>query len=266
MSPIANSLHALIYRKVLPRMLTGHGRGKKVSSHFISIFGRQLFWTSLMAKEFLTLGGVGEDRTAEYPWVCSELRLALATGLLRKGSLVLNVGCSESLLDHEMLAMGYRVVGLDIRDDPWRNRRTLFLKEDILSSSIPDCILDAIVIVSTIEHVGLDAYGQTVIREDGDLMAMKEVSRMLRPGGLVFLTTPFVGAGISAGSSFERQYDPVRLGTLTSRYKVEKEDYFLPMRRGKRWSWAKASIQTANVAMIDGRLKHGLACLVLRKT
>jgi 2-polyprenyl-3-methyl-5-hydroxy-6-metoxy-1,4-benzoquinol methylase len=32
--------------------------------------------------------------------------------------LVLDVGCAESLLSHELIARGFRVIGLDIRDYP----------------------------------------------------------------------------------------------------------------------------------------------------
>jgi len=124
-------------------------------------------------------------------------------------------------------------------------------------------------VVSTIEHVGLSAYGQANVCEDGDLVAMVEIARVLKSKGLVFLTTPFVGAGVSAGSWFERQYDPVRLRKLMSSFDIVREDYYLPVYMGGRGSgrygWTKSRREAADEAKIDGRFKHGLACVVLMK-
>jgi len=45
-----------------------------------------------------------------------------------------------------------------------------------------------------VEHVGLGAYGQTILDEDGNIKAVKELWRILKPRGIMFITTPFIGS------------------------------------------------------------------------
>ncbi len=42
--------------------------------------------------------------------------------------MVLDVGCAESLLAHELVAKGFRVIGLDIRDYPFKNSKVFLLE------------------------------------------------------------------------------------------------------------------------------------------
>ena len=118
--------------------------------------------------------GGWSQRAMEYPWVIESLRF------VPRGGLILDVGCAESLLSHELIARGFRVVGIDIRDYPFKDNRMLFLKRNIMDTCLSDSIFDAILIVSTIEHVGLESYGQTVKDTDGDLRAMNEFTRILK--------------------------------------------------------------------------------------
>jgi hypothetical protein len=91
--------------------------------------------------------------------------------------LVLDVGCAESLLSHELVARGFRIVGLDIRDYPFKNKRVYFVKRNVLNTGLPDEMFDAIFVVSTIEHIGLSAYGQLTLDDEGDVKVMKEFTR-----------------------------------------------------------------------------------------
>ena len=116
--------------------------------------GRVFFWVSIGLKRLSLLFGGWSQRAVEYPWVIESLRL------VPRGGLILDVGCAESLLSHELIARGFRVVGIDIRDYPFKDKRMLFLKRNIMDTGLPDSIFDAIVIVSTIEHVGLESYGK----------------------------------------------------------------------------------------------------------
>ena len=56
----------------------------------------------------------------------------------------------------------------------------------------PDENFDAVIAVSTIEHIGLGAYGDP-FQEGADARVVKEIHRVLKPGGRLILTTPFAG-------------------------------------------------------------------------
>jgi len=80
---------------------------------------------------------------------------------------------------------------------------------DVRSMPFDDSFFDLIFCISTIEHIGEDntAYGvpgsdRGVIR--GDVQALREIRRVLRPGGRVIVTVPF---GRSQQLGWQRQYD-----------------------------------------------------------
>jgi len=74
-----------------------------------------------------------------------------------RGARVLDVGCSESVLSHVFLYMGYEVCGLDINDYPYKPRQMVFIKRDTRDTGSPSNFFDAVVVVvvPTIEHIGL---------------------------------------------------------------------------------------------------------------
>jgi SAM-dependent methyltransferase len=193
----------------------------------------------------------------EYPWVIKNL------SIVPKGGSILDVGCAESLLSQELIARGFRVVGIDIRDYPFKDKRMVFLKRNVLDTLLPDNTFDAIVVISTIEHIGLESYGQTMIDTDGDLRAMKELVRILKHGGILILTTPYIGGEPLRISSFERRYNRQRLGKLTRGLKVIKEDYFYPLRSGKRLYWLRLSKEKIDKQTF--KEESGIACLILKK-
>jgi 2-polyprenyl-3-methyl-5-hydroxy-6-metoxy-1,4-benzoquinol methylase len=79
--------------------------------------------------------GLCSQRAIEYPWVLTQIKR------LKPNALILDVGCAESLLSHELIARGFRVIGLDIRDYPFKNRRVLFVKRNILDTKLPNDML-----------------------------------------------------------------------------------------------------------------------------
>lgn len=112
--------------------------------------GRLAFRISIAAKRISSLGGSYiDERAIEYPWILEQLKL------LEKDSIVLDVGCAEITLSHELLARKFRVVGIDIREYPFKNKRMHFVKRSVLNTGLKDNIFDSIIMVSTIEHIAL---------------------------------------------------------------------------------------------------------------
>jgi SAM-dependent methyltransferase len=139
----------------------------------------------------------------------------------------------------------------------------MFLKRNVLDTLLPDNTSDAIVVVSTIEHIGLEPYGQTVKDTDGDLRTMKELVRILKHEGILILTTPYIGGEPLRVTSFERTYDRQRLGELTRELKINREDYFYPLRSGKRLRWQRLSKEKMDKQTF--KEESGIACLILEK-
>jgi SAM-dependent methyltransferase len=93
-----------------------------------------------------------------------------------------------------------KILGLGKRD------RFLVRREDATRLSFADSSVDFVTAVSTIEH----------IPGDGDVRAMTEFARVLRPGGRVVVTVPTAANYIENQSTFyyagfERRYDPAAL-------------------------------------------------------
>jgi SAM-dependent methyltransferase len=218
--------------------------------------GRIIFRASIALKRFSLSFGEWSQRAIEYPWVIESL------SMVPKRGLILDVGCAESLLSHELIAKGFWVVGIDIRDCLFRDKHVMFIKRNVMDTRLPDNTFDAIVVVSTIEHIGLEPYGQTVKDDNGDLKVMSELKRILKPNGAIILTTPYVGGGLLRVNKFERAYNKQRLCELTRGLKIIRAGYFYPLRSGRRLRWLRLSKETMDKQIFN---EVGIACLVLKK-
>jgi len=207
----------------------------------------------VLGKWFGLLRGGWSQRVVEYPWVLRQLRV-----FVPRGARVLDVGCSESVHSHVLPYMGYGVWGLDINDYPYKPRQMVFVKCDVHDTGLPSNFFDAIVVVSTIEHIGLPVYGQVGFDIDGDVKAIEELRRILKPGGYLIITTPF------AGREF-RIVPGERLKLLKRGFEVIVEEFFIPYKLGRRVVRVRISRDFAEKALTRPETP-GLVCLVLRKS
>ena len=157
--------------------------------------------------------------------------------------------------------MGYG--GLDINDYPYKPRRVVFVKRDVYGTGLPSNFFDAVVVVSTMEHIGLPVYGQVGFDVDGDVKAIGELRRILKPGGYLIITTPFAGRGFRIVPG-ERQYDIERLELLERGFEVVAEEFFISYKLGRRFVWVRISRDFAGKVLTRPETP-GLVCLVLRK-
>ncbi len=54
-----------------------------------------------------------------------------------------------------------------------------------------DETFDAVTCLSTIEHIGLGAYGESQSEEGEDVAAMRRIRELAKPGGVLVLTVPY---------------------------------------------------------------------------
>lgn len=226
-----------------------------------SPFGRIVFRLNCILKKFLLYLGYQDQRAIEYPWVLKQL------ASVKQNSLVLDIGCAESLLSQELIARKYNVVGIDLADYPFKNKRMTFIRGNILNTPLSSNKFDAIICISTIEHIGLPSHGQEVLNDLGDINAMNEFHRILKPRGILILTTPYVGK-----ESIEHRtagvYNRDRLDNLTGNFYYNVEDYFYTIRSGKRWIWTKMNRQQIDEQRFNWKqsfFNWGLACFILTK-
>jgi len=116
---------------------------------------------------------------------------------------VLDVGCTESLLIYELKRRGYKITGLDQRPYQEKNNIPFILKNITEPTNIINAY-DYIVSVSTIEHIGLGAYGDEKSK-NGDRRAMENIYKMLKHHGFVIVTVPLWYWNTDSGRGYTYQ-------------------------------------------------------------
>jgi ubiquinone/menaquinone biosynthesis C-methylase UbiE len=137
------------------------------------------------------------------------LRLAFLLAHVRAGDRVLDVGCGEGSFATELVRAGASVVGVDVADEPLRRARERDASLDLRLIDaeagrwpLQDAGFDAVWAGETIEHVA-DTAGW-----------LSEVRRVLRPEGLLLLSTPDHGPLrrlwlACSRRAFEANFDPL---------------------------------------------------------
>ncbi len=170
--------------------------------------------------------GVNE-RIAEVPYVFA------AIGGLEPGARILDVGAAESTVALSLASLGFDVTALDIRPYPISHPRLRSIVAAIENWET-DERFDAVVCLSTIEHVGLGAYGEKPTDGRADLAAMRRMLEVTKPGGRLLLTTRF---GPAATDELQRTYDHSGLDQLLEGWKVND---LTMLRREDDTTWAIA--------------------------
>lgn len=172
------------------------------------------------------------ERFTEYFWILKNLK---TTGNL------LDIGCTESSFAREVSKIKtLEVYGIDIR--PENDLPFKFFVEDATKTHFKDNFFDQITVISSIEHFGLDIYGNKIIDKDADLKAMKEIKRILKKDGILLLTTPFG----KNGKPWYRKYDNNTLKNLFNGYNVIEEKYFYQTDDGWKETNMKDALEIAD--------------------
>jgi SAM-dependent methyltransferase len=167
----------------------------------------------------VTERGLLNSRLIEYPFVLERL-VPLSPGT------VLDVGCADgaNFLAPTLATLGWKVYGIDTRSFKLTHPNFHFVIGDIRAAEFPDDFFDCAYAVSTLEHVGLAGrYGVRRDDGDGDLRAVKEIRRVLKPGGIFLFTVPYGLGGVIR--PFERVYSRARLQELVDNWAVRYVAY-----------------------------------------
>lgn len=135
------------------------------------------------------------SRCIEYPFAASQLGDAQR---------ILDVGTVKSdpawINWLEALPIEVHATDYDPPKEPYQ--RIQFHQADVRRLSLPDNTFDTVLAVSVIEHIGLeaplvDAQELPTLDQDGDVEAVRELTRVLKPGGRLIMTFPY---GLNEGA------------------------------------------------------------------
>lgn len=106
----------------------------------------------------------------------------IAVGELAPGASVLDAGCGTGALAADLATRGYRVLAFDLRPEgprrfPDASRLVLPAQANVTALPLSDDSVDAVIATDVLEHT-----------DDGQ--ALREVHRVLRPGGVLIATVP----------------------------------------------------------------------------
>ena len=183
------------------------------------------------AYRFVDIEASGEidrpvTRVIEYSFAIQKLGSA-------QGKKVLDIGCTSkwNILPAVLAGFGWEVYGIDIRRLKFKHPNFHFVGEDIQHTSFPDSFFDAVCAISTIEHIGLR--GRFGVHKDdpqGDAKAVREVQRIIRPGGNFLVTVPYGQRTIIR--PLHKVYDKAWLKALFADWKIKNEIYYVHNEEG----------------------------------
>jgi SAM-dependent methyltransferase len=224
-----------------------------------------------------------DARAVEIPWVLSRLS--------EREGVVLDAG---SALNHEFVLLSPALAGKRIiittlapeADAFWR-LGVSYVFGDLRHLDFRDELFDSIVCISTIEHVGMDnsryaGTAETARRSDSRdfLQAVTELKRVLKPGGILYLSFPF---GRYENHGWFQQFDAQLVDTLVAGFAPAQVRETIFRYQPEGWSLSDRSA-CADCEFFDVHLskyfdsssdieyppdypagERGLACLELRK-
>ena len=173
------------------------------------------------------LSGVTSERYVEYEFALGNL---ISHNMEAS---ILDVGCSTFTLSSEIRKFSrkrWQIIGIDIANEVSSRDFPLILM-DARKMGFRNETFDQVICLSTMEHIGLDKLGYETKTFDsdygvsGDILAMTEICRVLKPKGTVIVTVPY-GNLIIKRQGYRVYYDE-SLSILTSKFLILKKKFFV---------------------------------------
>ena len=193
------------------------------------------------------------ERIVEIPFVLQNIPH-------NKNIQILEIGCSNSPICMYLSNLGYHVTGVDLTDYLFLHPSFTFYKKNFLNYNFKENSFDVVILLSTIEHVGLNVYGNKLVDDEGDVKLMMAVHRVLKPEGIVILTTPY---GYYDVCKTYRVYNEKRLNRLFECFKSKSCEYY---KCEKKIYYRRAQKEDIdNIESINKGGIQGLVCVIAQK-
>ena len=148
-----------------------------------------------------------DERIVEYPWLLS--RIDRSPGSVLDAGSTLN---HDLIVRHEALKnQKLTLLTLAPEENCFWNLGISYIFSDMRKLPFNDCLFDSVVSISTLEHIGMDNTllysSEAIYKQDSRYdftIAVKELNRVLKPGGKCFVTIPF---GHYQHDGFQQQFN-----------------------------------------------------------
>jgi ubiquinone/menaquinone biosynthesis C-methylase UbiE len=207
-----------------------------------------------VAFETLSLLGRHPGRTVEYGFAVDNMAVTTRN--------LLDVGSAGSSFPLQMAKRGFKVTAVDVRPHRQTHENLNFIQADITKLPFPAEFFDTITCISTIEHLGLSAYGDPR-HDNADESAIIEFKRVLVSQGRLILTTPYSSKYhlLKWKDTYERIYDQDKIESLFASWKMVKEHYYVC----RRWQDWVCSTKAEAKKLHPAYPRANLSCFVLEK-
>ncbi len=158
------------------------------------------------------------DRSLEYPWMLENIKITSGR--------ILDVGSTASDMLYDFLPKTVEVNSIDLNSKEVGNSAIKFAIGDIRKTNYADNYFDVISCISTLEHIGVSGRYGSDEDSQGDLRAVREMGRILKPGGTMLITVPY---GIRDILPINKLYNKTRFAELFQGFsdvEIEYKKYF----------------------------------------
>ena len=116
-----------------------------------------------------------------------------------------------------LATLGFRAIALDLHAYPLEHPNLRSVQAAVQDWETEETF-DAVTCLSTVEHIGLGAYGESQSGEGADVAAMRRIRELAKPGGVLVLTVPY---GVKGQNEVQRTYDRAGLEELIEGWEVD---------------------------------------------
>jgi len=173
------------------------------------------------------------DRFIEYPWMLENIDI--------KEGRLLDIGSTICDNLYNTLPKTIEINCLNLNNAKFKNKEIKFKKGDIRNTNYPDNYFDCITCISTLEHIGVSGRYNSDEDSGGDLKAMREIKRILKPNGILLATVPY---GAKDVLPINKLYNKSRIKNLFEGFEIMSQEF---KKFNKDWNvWLKADEEKAS--------------------